>query len=441
MDKTDMTPFFDALPFSFTEAQKNVFAEIKDDMSSGRVMNRLVQGDVGSGKTAVAMAAAYMAVRNGYQAVMMAPTEVLAAQHFENFKAIFDPLGIKTTMITGGQKAAEKRRSLAEAASGEADIIVGTHALIQAGTEYKNIGLVITDEQHRFGVKQRQTLADKGGKPHILVMTATPIPRTLALILYGDLDISIIDSLPPGRQSIDTFAVNSSYRERIYNFAKKEIEKGRQVYIICAMVEENEKIEAESVLKYAEGLRNTPLGDRRIAVVHGKMRSEEKDGILKDFAAGKTDILVATTVIEVGINVPNATLMVIENAERFGLAQLHQLRGRVGRGSEKSYCILISDNKSEITRQRLKTMTKTSDGFKISETDLKLRGPGEFFGTRQHGLPALRIANLYSDMDILRQAQRAAGEVTENDPGLEREENRDLRTELDRLFLSDNIGI
>ena len=344
-------------------------------------------------------------------------------------------------MITGGQKAAEKRRSLAEAASGEADIIVGTHALIQAGTEYKNIGLVITDEQHRFGVKQRQTLADKGGKPHILVMTATPIPRTLALILYGDLDISIIDSLPPGRQSIDTFAVNSSYRERIYNFAKKEIEKGRQVYIICAMVEENEKIEAESVLKYAEGLRNTPLGDRRIAVVHGKMRSEEKDGILKDFAAGKTDILVATTVIEVGINVPNATLMVIENAERFGLAQLHQLRGRVGRGSEKSYCILISDNKSEITRQRLKTMTKTSDGFKISETDLKLRGPGEFFGTRQHGLPALRIANLYSDMDILRQAQRAAGEVTENDPGLEREENRDLRTELDRLFLSDNIGI
>ena len=441
MDKTDMTPFFDALPFSFTEAQKNVFAEIKDDMSSGRVMNRLVQGDVGSGKTAVAMAAAYMAVQNGYQAVMMAPTEVLAAQHFENFKAIFDPLGIKTTMITGGQKAAEKRRSLAEAASGEADIIIGTHALIQAGTEYKNIGLVITDEQHRFGVKQRQTLADKGGKPHILVMTATPIPRTLALILYGDLDISIIDSLPPGRQSIDTFAVNSSYRERIYNFAKKEIEKGRQVYIICAMVEENEKIEAESVLKYAEGLRDTPLGDRRIAVVHGKMRSEEKDGILKDFAAGKTDILVATTVIEVGINVPNATLMVIENAERFGLAQLHQLRGRVGRGSEKSYCILISDNKSEITRQRLKTMTKTSDGFKISETDLKLRGPGEFFGTRQHGLPALRIANLYSDMDILRQAQRAAGEVTENDPGLEREENRDLRTELDRLFLSDNIGI
>ena len=303
------------------------------------------------------------------------------------------------------------------------------------------MGLVITDEQHRFGVRQRQTLADKGERPHVLVMTAPPIPRTLALILYGDLDISIIDSLPPGRQAIDTFAVNSSYRQRIYNFIKKEIEKGRQAYIICAMVEENEKIEAESVIKSAEDLKDTVLGDKNIAFVHGKMKSDEKDEILKSFATGEIDILVSTTVIEVGINVPNATVMVVENAERFGLAQLHQLRGRVGRGSEKSYCILISDNKSEITRQRLKTMTSTTDGFKISETDLKLRGPGEFFGTRQHGLPSLRIANLYKDMDILKSAQKAALEVIRNDPELNKEENLPLKKELDEIFLSDNIGI
>lgn len=441
MEKTDMTPFFDSLPFSFTDAQKRVFDEISGDMVSGKVMNRLVQGDVGSGKTAVAMAAAYMAVKNGFQAVMMAPTEVLAAQHYESFKAVFEPLGIKIEIMTGGQKAARKREALLAAASGEADIIVGTHALIQEKTEFKNIGLVITDEQHRFGVRQRQTLADKGKSPHVLVMTATPIPRTLALILYGDLDISIIDSLPPGRQSIDTFAVNTSYRQRIYAFIKKEIEKGRQAYIICAMVEENEKVEAESVLEYARGLQDTVLGDKRIAVVHGKMKSEEKDSILKAFAAGETDILVSTTVIEVGINVPNATVMVIENAERFGLAQLHQLRGRVGRGSEKSYCILISDNKSEITRQRLKTMTSTTDGFKISETDLKLRGPGEFFGTRQHGLPSLRIANLYRDMDILKEAQKAAQDLIKRDPELKMEENIDLKRELESIFLSDNIGI
>ena len=410
-------------------------------MVSGNVMNRLIQGDVGSGKTAVAMASAYMAVKNGCQAVMMAPTEVLASQHYESFKAVFEPLGIRIGIMTGGQKASEKRKAMAAAASGETDIIIGTHALIQEKTEFKNVGLVITDEQHRFGVRQRQTLADKGERPHVLVMTATPIPRTLALILYGDLDISIIDSLPPGRQAIDTFAVNSSYRQRIYNFIKKEIEKGRQAYIICAMVEENEKIEAESVIKYAGDLKDTVLGDKNIAFVHGKMKSDEKDEILKSFAAGEIDILVSTTVIEVGINVPNATVMVVENAERFGLAQLHQLKGRVGRGSEKSYCILISDNKSEITRQRLKTMTSTTDGFKISETDLKLRGPGEFFGTRQHGLPSLRIANLYKDMDILKSAQKAALEVIRNDPELNKEENLPLKKELDEIFLSDNIGI
>ncbi len=441
MKENDMRPFFDRLPFSFTEAQEKVFGEITSDLTGGKVMNRLVQGDVGSGKTAVAMAAAYRTVKNGYQAVMMAPTEVLAAQHYESFKEVFEPLGINILLMTGGLKAREKREALLKAASGGADIIVGTHAVIQDKVEFRNLGLVITDEQHRFGVRQRRTLSEKGNNPHVLVMTATPIPRTLALILYGDLDISIIDSLPPGRQQVDTFAVNTGYRERIYRFIEKEIEKGRQAYIICAMVEENEKVEAESVMEYSEGLRSTALGHRRIAVIHGKMRSEEKEGILMDFAAGKTDILVATTVIEVGINVPNSTVMVIENAERFGLAQLHQLRGRVGRGSEKSYCILISDNKSEITRKRLKTMTSTTDGFKISEMDLKLRGPGEFFGTRQHGLPSLKIANLYRDMDILKSAQEASHKIMKEDPGLEKEENIALKKQLEELAVSDNVGI
>lgn len=441
MKNSSMKPFFDILPFSFTDAQKNVFEQITEDMTSGKIMNRLVQGDVGSGKTAVAMAASYIAVKNGYQAVMMAPTEVLAAQHFDSFTELFKPLGINIILLTGGLKAKGKREALEKISSGEADIIVGTHAVIQDKVEFKNIGLVITDEQHRFGVRQRKTLSEKGNNPHVLVMTATPIPRTLALILYGDLDISIIDSLPPGRQEIDTFAVNTGYRQRIYNFIEKEIAKGRQAYIICAMVEENEKVEAESVLEYAQGLKETVLEKRNIAVIHGKMKPDEKDSILKAFSAGDIDILVSTTVIEVGINVPNATVMAIENAERFGLAQLHQLRGRVGRGSDKSYCILISDNKSEITRKRLKTMTSTTDGFKISETDLKLRGPGEFFGTRQHGLPSLKIANLYRDMEILKDAQSAAADLMSEDPNLENEDNFDLKIELDKLTLTDNIGI
>ncbi len=441
MENVLMTPFFDALPFDFTQAQKRVLGEITKNMMGGAVMNRLVQGDVGSGKTAVAMAAAYMAVKNGYQAIMMAPTEVLASQHYDSFSEIFRPLGIRVLLMTGGMKAKEKREALEKAENGDADIIVGTHALIQEKVKYKNIGLVITDEQHRFGVKQRQMLSDKGNSPHVLVMTATPIPRTLALILYGDLDISIIDSLPPGRQKIETFAVNTSYRERIYNFIEREIEKGRQAYIICAMVEENERVEAESVTEYYDRLKDTVLGQRRIAYVHGKMKSDEKEKILKDFSAGSIDILVATTVIEVGINVPNASVMVIENAERFGLAQLHQLRGRVGRGSEQSYCILISDNKSEMTKQRLKTMTATADGFKISEMDLRLRGPGEFFGTRQHGLPGLKIANLYRDMNILKAAQEAATELIHTDPYLEKEENIGLKEEIMKLTFSDNIGI
>ena len=429
------------LPFALTDAQKRVLAEIEQDMTSGKIMNRLVQGGVGSGKTAVAMLAAYWTIQNGYQAAMMAPTEVLAAQHLESFKTVFEPLGINTVLLTGGQKAKEKREVLEKIKNGEADIVIGTHALIQDSVEYKKIGLVITDEQHRFGVRQRQILSDKGDNPHILVMTATPIPRTLALILYGDLDISIIDSLPPGRKEISTYAVNTSYRTRIYNFINKEIEKGRQAYIICPMVEENEKIEAESVMEYTDKLYDTVLADRRIKYVHGKMKSVEKDEILKSFSEGNIDILVSTTVIEVGINVPNATVMLVENAERFGLAQLHQLRGRVGRGSESSYCILVTDGKSEVTKERMKVMKSTTDGFKISETDLKLRGPGEFFGVRQHGLPSLKIANMYTDLSILRYAQDAAVELIKNDRLLEKEENIDLGRELDRYVTISNIGI
>lgn len=441
MEKVDMAEFFKALPFEFTSAQKKVFEEIQGDMYDRKVMNRLVQGDVGSGKTAVAMAAAYVAVKNGFQTAMMAPTEVLATQHYESFKDIFELLGIKVVLITGGLKAKEKREAWSMAATGVADIIIGTHAIIQSKAEFRKLGLVITDEQHRFGVRQRQILSDKGDNPNVLVMTATPIPRTLALILYGDLDISVIDSLPPGRQQIDTFAVNTGYRERYYNFIDKELEKGRQAYIICAMVEENENVEAESVTEYATALKNTVLRKRNIAVIHGKMKPAEKEAALKNFADGSTDILVATTVIEVGINVPNATVMVIENAERFGLSQLHQLRGRVGRGAEKSYCILVSDSKNEITKKRLKTMTSTTDGFVISETDLKLRGPGEFFGTRQHGLPSLKIANLYKDMEILKKAQAAAAELTADDPLLIKDENMELKNVIEKMLSHENIGI
>ncbi len=415
------------LPFQMTNAQKKVLSEIQKDMTGGKVMNRLVQGDVGSGKTAVAMAAAYWAIRNGYQVVMMAPTEVLAEQHMQSFAEIFTPLGIRVLCLTGSMTAKEKRTALAEIANGNAQMIVGTHAVIQKGVLYDQVGLVITDEQHRFGVRQRGMLAQKGENPHVLVMTATPIPRTLALILYGDLDISIIDELPPGRQAIDTIAVNGTYRQRIYTFLGKQKAEGRQAYVICPMIEENEKLEVENVLDYTEKLQEA-LPDCRIACVHGRMKAKEKQEMMSAFACGNTDILVSTTVIEVGINVPNATVMLIENAERFGLAQLHQLRGRVGRGAEKSYCILVSDSKTKIARERMQIMTKTRDGFVISEMDLKLRGPGEFFGVRQHGLPEMKIANLYHDMFILKQAQEAAALLLERDPELVQEEHMGVRT-------------
>lgn len=418
------------LPFALTGAQKRVLKEMEKDMTSGKIMNRLVQGDVGSGKTAVAMVAAYWAIRNGYQATIMAPTEVLANQHFESFQKVFEPAGIKVVLLTGSLKAKEKRETLEQVKNGDAQMIVGTHAVIQKGVEYHKLGLAITDEQHRFGVRQRSTLADKGENVHTLVMTATPIPRTLALILYGDLDISIIDELPPGRQKIDTSAVDSRYHQRIYTFIQKHVKEGRQAYVICPMIEESEKLEVQSVLNYTEELVKE-LPECRVACVHGKMKAKEKQEIMDGFAAGNIDVLVSTTVIEVGINVPNATIMLIENAERFGLAQLHQLRGRVGRGSEKSYCILVSDTKTKVAKERMKTMTESEDGFVISEKDLKLRGPGEFFGIRQHGLPELKIADLYKDMAILKEAQSAAAELLKKDRFLEAEEHQLLREHID----------
>lgn len=426
--------------FPLTNAQKKVLQEIQKDMTSGKIMNRLVQGDVGSGKTAVAMAAAYWVIQNGYQVVMMAPTEVLAEQHAQSFAAMFAPLGIRVVSLFGSMKAKEKSTALAAIADGSAQMIVGTHAVIQTGVTYQKLGLVITDEQHRFGVRQRGMLTEKGENPHVLVMTATPIPRTLALILYGDLDISVIDELPPGRQKIDTLAVNSTYRPRIYTFLEKQAQAGRQAYVICPMIEENEKLEVENVLDYTEKLQET-IPSCRIACVHGKMKAAQKQEIMEAFASGETDILISTTVIEVGINVPNATVMLVENAERFGLAQLHQLRGRVGRGAEKSYCILVSDAKTKIAQQRMQTMTKTTDGFVISEMDLQLRGPGEFFGTKQHGLPELKIANLYRDMQLLKEAQDAASTLLRQDPVLQEPEHAGLKAQISTWFEGKNLEL
>ena len=418
------------LPFALIGGQKRVLQEIEKDMTSGKIMNRLIQGDVGSGKTAVAMITAYWAIQNGWQVAMMAPTEVLASQHEESFRKIFEPADIEVALLTGSLTAKEKRERLSKVANGEAQMIIGTHAVIQKGVEFHKLGLAITDEQHRFGVRQRSTLAEKGENVHTLVMTATPIPRTLALILYGDLDISIIDELPPGRQKIDTSSVDSRYHQRIYAFIRKHVAAGRQAYVICPMIEESEKLEVQSVLQYTEELVKE-LTDCRVACVHGKMKAKEKQAIMDGFAAGNIDVLVSTTVIEVGINVPNATIMLIENAERFGLAQLHQLRGRVGRGSEKSYCILVSDTKTKVAKERMKTMTESEDGFVISEKDLKLRGPGEFFGIRQHGLPELKIADLYKDMAILKEAQQAAADLLQRDRALAAEEHQLLKAHIE----------
>ena len=416
----DMAPFYGALPFSLTGAQHRSIEEAIRDMRSGRAMNRLCQGDVGSGKTMVAAGCVYFAVKNGLQAALMAPTEILAQQHYNGLAPLLESLGLRCALLTGSMTAKTKKDLSARLAAGEIDFVIGTHALITGSVEYRNLGLVVTDEQHRFGVAQRAALAQKGRHPHILVMSATPIPRTLALILYGDLDVSIIGELPPGRKPVDTFAVTGSYHERVYNFIRKLVGEGRQAYIVCSMVEENDELpdERKAVTEYAKMLQSDIFPDLKVSYVHGKMKAKEKDAVMTAFARRETDILVSTTVIEVGVDVPNAAVMVVENAERFGLSQLHQLRGRVGRGEHQSYCILISDNKNEETRARLKVMAKTTDGFKIAEEDLRLRGPGDFFGQRQHGLPGLRVADIGCDTRLLQEAQQAALDLLEKDPAL-----------------------
>ena len=430
----DMAPFYDALPFILTGAQRRCVDEAIADMTAGKPMNRLCQGDVGSGKTMVAAACVYFCVKNGRQAALMAPTELLAEQHYRGLAPLLEQLGLRCALLTGSTPAKTKRSVTAQLASGELDFAIGTHALISGGVAYANLGLVVTDEQHRFGVAQRTALAEKGEHPHTLVMSATPIPRTLALILYGDLDVSVIDQLPPGRKPIETYAVTSAYYPRLYAFIRKQVEAGRQVYIVCPMVSENDDLpdERKAVTEYAQKLQSEIVPDLRVAYVHGKMKSREKDTVMSAFAAGETNILVSTTVIEVGVDVPNASLMVVENAERFGLSQLHQLRGRVGRGQHQSYCVLVSDNKNDETRQRLRAMTKTADGFKIAEEDLRLRGPGDFFGLRQHGLPGLRVADIGCDTRLLTEAQTAAEELLAHDPSLAR--HPDTAERVQKLF-------
>lgn len=424
-----------SLPFKLTGAQDRALNEIIKDMNSSNSMNRLVQGDVGSGKTIVALLALSYCVLNGYQGALMAPTEILAQQHYLSFTDTLKDFGIKIELLVGSLTKKQKEKVLDKVKNNEVDILIGTHALIEDSVEFNKLGLVITDEQHRFGVRQRNKLSSKGYNPDILVMTATPIPRTLALILYGDLDISIIDELPPGRQSIETIAINKKKRDNIYNsLVRNEVKKGRQVYIVCPLVEESETIEAKSAIHLVEELKNQYFSDLKVGLLHGKMKSSEKDSIMKSFKNKELDILVSTTVIEVGINVPNATLMIIENAERFGLAQLHQLRGRVGRGSYKSYCILIYASKSDICKQRMSIMEESNDGFKISEKDLEIRGPGEFFGTRQHGIPELKVANIFKHMKILKLAQQEARYIIGNDFKLQSYENKYLKREIINRF-------
>lgn len=420
-----------SLPFKLTKAQNRALNEIIEDMKSPKVMNRLVQGDVGSGKTVVALLTLANCVLNGYQGALMAPTEILAEQHYISLTETLKEFGMNVELLVGSLTKKQKEKVLERVKNKEIDILIGTHALIEDKVEFDRLGLVITDEQHRFGVRQRGKLSDKGNNPDVLVMTATPIPRTLALILYGDLDISIIDELPPGRQPIDTIAVSKDKRDRAYNnLVRAEVEKGRQVYIVCPLVEESEAIEAKAAVELVEELKQEYFSDLKVGLLHGKMKASEKESIMKSFKNKELDILVSTTVIEVGVNVPNATLMIIENAERFGLAQLHQLRGRVGRGKHKSYCILIYASKSEVCRQRMSIMEETNDGFKISEKDLEIRGPGEFFGTRQHGLPELKIANIFKHMKILKIAQQEARYIIGEDLKLQKFENKLLKNEI-----------
>ena len=431
----NVQPFLAALPFDLTGAQKRAIAEISADVSRGVPMNRLVQGDVGSGKTMVAAAAAYLAANNHHQAALMAPTEILAEQHYQSLSKIFAPLGLRVALLTGSMKEKEKRQIREQIAAGEIDLAVGTHALLTDATVFADLGMVIADEQHRFGVAQRSKLSAKGSDPHVLVMSATPIPRTLALIMYGDLDVSILDELPPGRQAVDTFLVNESYRARINAFLRKQVSEGHQCFVVCPAVEENEELGIKSAEVWAETLQKTVFPDLRVLLLHGQMKGAEKEAVMAAFAAGEGDILVATTVIEVGVDVPNATLMVIEDADRFGLSQLHQLRGRVGRGSAKSFCILTSHNRNAETLQRLKALCKTTDGFRIAEEDLKLRGPGDFFGARQSGLPTFRVADLSFDLQVLKDAQAASVRWIEEYGTADTPEAHALRQRIGELFL------
>lgn len=429
-----MEDFYQALPFSLTGAQRRAISEILTDFQKGAPMNRLVQGDVGSGKTMVAAAAACCAARNGKQSALMAPTEILAEQHYASLRALFAPLGISVALLTGSMTARQKKTVREQIASGEIQVTVGTHALLTDSTVFSDLGLVIADEQHRFGVTQRSRLSGKGADPHLLVMSATPIPRTLALLMYGDLDVSILDELPPGREAVDTFLVTERYRPRINAFIRKQVAEGHQCYIVCPAVEENEELGVKAAAAWAETLQKTVFPDLRISLLHGQMKGTEKEEAMTAFAQGQADVLVATTVIEVGVDVPNATLMVIEDADRFGLSQLHQLRGRVGRGKAKSYCVLTTHNRNPETLQRLKALCKTTDGFRIAEEDLKLRGPGDFFGSRQSGLPAFRMADLSFDLGTLKEAQEASARWIEEAGASDAPEAAALRERIGELF-------
>ena len=443
-----MEEFLARLPFPLTGAQRRVMEEISRDMASGRPMNRLVQGDVGSGKTVVAAYAAWLAAGAGYQSALMAPTEVLAEQHFRSLSALLEPAGVRVGLLTGSISPAGKKKVRQALAAGEIDLIIGTHALLSQGVEFAKLGLMVADEQHRFGVAQRAALAAKGDSPHVLVMSATPIPRTLALIIYGDLDVSVIDELPPGRTPVETYVVREDKRARMYNFVRRLVGEGRQVYIICPAVEENAEgtmqnaewegdgpaLDLKAVTTYAKKLQTEVFPDLKVDFLHGKMKPREKEAVMAAFAAGETQVLVSTTVIEVGVDVPNAALIIIENAERFGLSQLHQLRGRVGRGKHQSYCVLITNTRSVEAMQRLRTLASTTDGFKISEEDLKLRGPGDFFGSRQHGLPQMKLADLAGDMRLLSEAQESARRLLMADPTLSQPENRPVLERVRTLF-------
>ena len=434
MKKADASPFWESLPFSPTGAQRRAVEEILTDMSGETSMNRLLQGDVGSGKTLVAAAAIWACIRAGYQAALLAPTEILASQHAENLNRLLAPFGMRVALLTGGMKAAPRRTTLAAIRDDEADLIVGTHAILSEGVDFARLGLAVVDEQHRFGVRQRGLLAEKAANPHLLVMSATPIPRTLGLLMYGDLDISILDELPPGRKPVKTRCITGKKRADLYGFLDREIGAGRQVYIVCPAIEDAGGSGLNAVKSYYEDIAKALLPDRRVGLMHGRLKPKEKAEVMEDFKAGRLDALVSTTVIEVGVDVPNATVMVIENAERYGLSALHQLRGRVGRGAAESWCFLVSDNASESVQKRLRFLCSTSDGFAVAQYDLETRGPGDFFGSRQHGLPTLQVADLMNDTRTLRAAQSEAAALLAADPLLERPEHALLAHQVEQMF-------